>query len=105
MAHKATSPQVLEVITISDITSQILANAQALYTREQDLKVVTAQAPSGLIHYCSIIANEKPDPNYPNIPPRVKVVLQGDGATNRRTAMMTLLEQTEKRVAKEILKR
>jgi hypothetical protein len=32
-------------------------------------------------------------------------VLQGDSATDRRTAMMTLLEQTEKKVAKEILKR
>lgn len=50
------------------------------------------------------MANEKPDPKYPNIPPRIKVVLQGDGAVNRRTAMMTLLEQTEKRVSKEILK-
>lgn len=122
MAHKAAAHQALEVSTVSDVTSQILsehtvkhkivnsslikeANAQALYTRESGLKVVTAQTPSGLIHYCSILANEKPDPKYPNIPPRVKVVLQGDGAVNRRNAMMALLDQTEKRVAKEILKR
>lgn len=67
--------------------------------------MVTARSPNGMIHYCAIVGEEAPDPRYPKIAPATKVVLQGDSATDRRTAMMTLLDQTEKKVAKEILKR
>jgi hypothetical protein len=81
------------------------ANAQALYPREKNLKVVTARSPNGMIHYCAVVGEEAVDPKYPKIAAVTKVVLQGDSATDRRTAMMTLLEQTEKKVAKEILKR
>ncbi|THX87601.1 hypothetical protein D6D02_09207 [Aureobasidium pullulans] len=102
---QGTGEQVLQVITVSDITSQIAANAQALYPREKGLKVVSAQSPNGMIHYCAVVGEEASDPKYPKIAPRTKVVLQGDSATDRRTAMMTLLEQTEKKVAKEILKK
>ncbi|THW37668.1 hypothetical protein D6D22_07109 [Aureobasidium pullulans] len=102
---QGTGEQVLQVITVSDITSQITANAQALYPREKGLKVVSAQSPNGMIHYCAVVGEEASDPKYPKIAPRTKVVLQGDSATDRRTAMMTLLEQTEKKVAKEILKK
>ncbi|KAG9950325.1 hypothetical protein KCU85_g3679, partial [Aureobasidium melanogenum] len=80
--------EVLQVMTVSDITNQI-----------------TARSPNGMIHYCAIVGEEAPDPRYPKIAPATKVVLQGDSATDRRTAMMTLLDQTEKKVAKEILKR
>jgi len=66
---------------------------------------VTARSPNGMIHYCAIVGEEVVDPKYPKIAAATKVVLQGDSATDRRTAMMTLLEQTEKKVAKEILKR
>jgi hypothetical protein len=81
------------------------ANAQALYPREKNLKVVTARSLNGMIHYCAIVGEDAVDPRYPKIAAATKVVLQGDSATDRRTAMMTLLEQTEKKVAKEILKR
>jgi len=66
---------------------------------------VSAQSPNGMIHYCAVVGEEASDPKYPKIAPRTKVVLQGDSATDRRTAMMTLLEQTEKKVTKEILKK
>ncbi|THW17735.1 hypothetical protein D6C98_09618 [Aureobasidium pullulans] len=115
---QGTGEQVLQVITVSDITSQITGNSiplatspfssqveGALYPREKGLKVVSAQSPNGMIHYCAVVGEEASDPKYPKIAPRTKVVLQGDSATDRRTAMMTLLEQTEKKVAKEILKK
>ncbi|THZ97314.1 hypothetical protein D6C82_06502 [Aureobasidium pullulans] len=111
---QGTGEQVLQVITVSDITSQIAGNSIPLATSpfssqvervEKGLKVVSAQSPNGMIHYCAVVGEEASDPKYPKIAPRTKVVLQGDSATDRRTAMMTLLEQTEKKVAKEILKK
>ncbi|THW65179.1 hypothetical protein D6D20_02319 [Aureobasidium pullulans] len=111
---QGTGEQVLQVITVSDITSQITGNSIPLATSpfssqvegvEKGLKVVSAQSPNGMIHYCAVVGEEASDPKYPKIAPRTKVVLQGDSATDRRTAMMTLLEQTEKKVAKEILKK
>ena len=134
MAHKLPSTSVqepIETITLSDLTAQISctyhplcplpsskvthyaphssltrfqkANAQALFPREKNIKVVTAQAASGLMHYCSVVADDFL-PDYPNIPQRPKVMLRGTGASTRRTAMMALLDETERRVCREVLK-
>jgi len=90
MAAKQVPVPAQEVITISDITNQILsmsqshyswlavvpqqeetselwltmllsyftANAEVLFPREHDLKVVTGSAPSGLSHYTSLMASD-----------------------------------------------
>lgn len=61
--------------------------------------------PSGLIHYCSIIGERPPNPNATYNVKQHKVVLNGLGENSRRLAMVRLLEETERRVAKEVLKR
>ncbi|KAK5731346.1 hypothetical protein LTR15_001285 [Elasticomyces elasticus] len=105
-AHPATTVQ--EVITVTDITNQILmlrirvANAQVLFPREQDLKVVSAQAQSGVMHYASLVAS---DPKSASVHKEYKVVLNGPGEKFRRESMMGLLDETERRVAKQILKK
>ncbi|KAK5122050.1 hypothetical protein LTR85_004296 [Meristemomyces frigidus] len=76
------------------------ANAEVLFPRERDLKVVTAQAPSGLLHYSTLMAS---DPKSASVHKEYKIVLQGPGEKDRRGSMMKLLEDTEKRVAKQIL--
>ncbi|KAK5681944.1 hypothetical protein LTS10_006478 [Elasticomyces elasticus] len=99
-AHPTTSVQ--EVITVTDITNQILTNAQVLFPREQDLKVVSAQAQSGVMHYASLVAS---DPKSASVHKEYKVVLNGPGEKYRRESMMGLLDETERRVAKQILKK
>ncbi|KAK4887920.1 hypothetical protein LTR28_003181, partial [Elasticomyces elasticus] len=80
-------------------------NAQVLYPHERDLKVVTAQVPSGLIHYTSIVANKSLNPRIADAPREYRPMMQGRGSKTRREAMMELLEETEKRVAREVLKK
>ncbi|KAK3648547.1 hypothetical protein LTR56_007371 [Elasticomyces elasticus] len=98
--HPTTSVQ--EVITVTDITNQILTNAQVLFPREQDLKVVSAQAQSGVMHYASLVAS---DPKSASVHKEYKVVLNGPAVRYRRESMMGLLDETERRVAKQILKK
>ncbi|TKA65271.1 hypothetical protein B0A55_10089 [Friedmanniomyces simplex] len=93
---------VQEVVTITNITNQILTNAEVLFARERDLKVVSAQVPTGLMHYASLVAS---DPKSASVHKEYKVVLTGPGEKNRRDSMMKLLEETERRVAKQILKK
>ncbi|KAK4894429.1 hypothetical protein LTR27_007314 [Elasticomyces elasticus] len=104
MSKQATHPttSVQEVITVTDITNQILTNAQVLFPREQDLKVVSAQAQSGVMHYASLVAS---DPKSASVHKEYKVVLNGPGEKYRRESMMGLLDETERRIAKQILKK
>ncbi|TKA27118.1 hypothetical protein B0A54_17060 [Friedmanniomyces endolithicus] len=55
---KAFAGDVQKVITITDITNQIISNAEVLFARERDLKVVSAQVPTGLLHYASLVASD-----------------------------------------------
>ncbi|KAK0827749.1 hypothetical protein LTR73_005351 [Friedmanniomyces endolithicus] len=55
---KSFAGDVQEVITITDITNQIITNAEVVFAREHDLKVVSAQVPTGLMHYASLVASD-----------------------------------------------
>ncbi|KAK1052049.1 hypothetical protein LTR12_014600 [Friedmanniomyces endolithicus] len=99
---KSFAGDVQEVITITDITNQIITNAEVIFAREHDLKVVSAQVPTGLMHFASLVAS---DPKSASVHKEYKVVLTGPGEKNRRDSMMKLLEETERRVAKQVLKK
>ncbi|KAK0301726.1 hypothetical protein LTR54_018160 [Friedmanniomyces endolithicus] len=101
---KAFAADVQEVITITDITNQIISNAEVLFARERDLKVVSAQVPTGLLHYASLVASD-PKSASVNKVTEYRVVLTGPVEKNRRDSMMKLLEETEHRVAKQVLKK
>ncbi len=75
MPPKPAIDNVQEVITLGDIRSQILgktrrfhkrrhtwltiaANAEVIFNREKDLKIVSGQSQSGLIHHTSIVASD-----------------------------------------------
>ena len=100
------------------LISYILANAEVLFAREHDLKVVSAQVPTGLMHFASLVASDPKSASVHRVLVLVfscrllltlvqeyKVVLTGPGEKNRRDSMMKLLEETERRVAKQVLKK
>ena len=78
MTSKLVFGQVPEVLTITELTPLILgssnptdlcyssrypltalkANAQVLFHRESDLKVVTAQASSGVLYYSALVSSD-----------------------------------------------
>ncbi|KAL9079586.1 MAG: hypothetical protein Q9157_001523 [Trypethelium eluteriae] len=102
--NKSTSQPVAEVVTLSDLTQQILANAEILFPREEHLRVVTAQTPSGLLYHSLLVA-DKPQPKEAQY--RIndtKIVVKSQGTQERRGALMDLLQETERRVGKELLK-
>ncbi|TKA64102.1 hypothetical protein B0A49_06194 [Cryomyces minteri] len=94
----------MEVTTTADITSQILTNAQVLYASDKDLKVVTSQVPSGLLFNTCVVAYRALNPRVSSDARGYKVIMKGPGEKTRRAAMMKLLEETEKRVSKEVVK-
>ncbi|KAK3116707.1 hypothetical protein LTR53_002616 [Teratosphaeriaceae sp. CCFEE 6253] len=129
---KPFAKDVQEVVTLQDITHQIIncatvadcattqANAEVLFPREQDLKVISAQVPTGLMHYASLVASDPKSASVHNVgrsherhglahqlipKQEYKIVLTGPGEKNRRDSMMKLLEETERRAAKQILKK
>ncbi|KAI9709473.1 MAG: hypothetical protein M1820_003233 [Bogoriella megaspora] len=102
-SSKATPTQIVEAITLTDVTNQILTNAQVLYPRESNLRVITAQTPSGLLYH-SLLTADKPQPKEAVYPVQAtKVVIKSQGAQERRGALMDLLMETERKVGKEIL--
>ncbi|KAI9667249.1 MAG: hypothetical protein M1821_000062 [Bathelium mastoideum] len=93
----------LDVVTLSDISQQVVTNAAILFPKERNLRVVTAQAPSGLLYYCMLVA-DKPQPKEARYKiDDFKIVVKSQGTQDRRRAILDLLEETEKRVGKELL--
>ena len=79
------------------------ANASILFPKEQNLRVVTAQTPSGLLYHSMLVA-DKPQPKEAQYKVNdTKIVVKSQGAQERRGAMMDLLQETEKKVGKELL--
>jgi len=102
MPPKISPENVQEGITIDEIRSQILSNAEILFQHNRDLKVISGQSQNGLNHYTSIVANDaKPGSSHKDY----KIVMSGGGGSNRRASMMALLVDTEKKIAKTIMKK
>ncbi|KAK3680082.1 hypothetical protein LTR78_000459 [Recurvomyces mirabilis] len=86
---------------MTDITQQIITNAEVLFSRDHDLKVITAQARASL-HYAALMAS---DNKSASINKEYKTLLVSAGEPTRRESVLKLLEETERRIAKQILKR
>ncbi|GAB7339248.1 hypothetical protein MBLNU457_5903t1 [Dothideomycetes sp. NU457] len=94
-----------EVMTVTEATSQILVNAQVTHPNEKSpLKLVTGQASSGLIYHTAIVAEDPPDPRWPNGRRTYRTLLEASGS-NRRQSMMALLKETELQVEKQVLRK
>jgi len=52
-----------------------------------------------------VIAEDLPDPKWPNGRKTHRIVFKGPGENTRRQGMMGLLEETEKRVEKQVMKK
>lgn len=76
-----------------------------LFASEKVLTVVTAQAPSGLMYYTSIMAEDPPDARWPNARRSYRVMLRGPGEPNRRSAIWSLLDETERMIYKQVLRK
>ncbi|KAK4554343.1 hypothetical protein LTR86_008551 [Recurvomyces mirabilis] len=105
-------PDAHDFVTVNDITQQIIsppsdskfhnvANAEVLFSRDHDLKVITAQARATL-HYAALMAS---DNKSASINKEYKTLLVSAGEPTRRESVLKLLEETERRIAKHILKR
>ena len=98
------------------------ANAQVLFHRESDLKVVTGQASSGVLYYSALVSTDSKSASVHKVSSQrvssfalmivvdggiqeYHVLLQGPGDVGRRVSMMKLLEETERLVARRILLR
>lgn len=103
------------------------ANTQALFPGYHNEKVITSQTASGSIYHCTVVAHaieaetssstSYDYPDYANTPApyaptnatrskapsRPQVVLRGPGAADRRAAVMALLDETERKISREIL--
>ena len=80
-----------------------IANAAILFPREQNIRVVTAQTPSGLLYHSMLVA-DKPQPKEAQYKINdTKIIVKSQGTQERRGAMVDLLQETERRIGKELL--
>ncbi|KXS96572.1 hypothetical protein AC578_1947 [Pseudocercospora eumusae] len=91
-----------EFMDLEGVCRQIIINAEVLFPRQIDLRVITGKAGKGL-HYAALMARDtsNPDANVNDI--GYKILAQGPSESNRRASVMKLLDDVEKRVAKDVM--
>lgn len=77
-------------------------NAEVLFPSQIDLRVVTGKVSRGQ-HYAALMARDTSSPDIDARDIGYKILAQGPSEGNRRASVMKLLDDVEKRIAKDIM--
>jgi hypothetical protein len=85
------------------ILALLSVNAEVLFPRLCDMRVITGRT-SKTEHYAAIYARDTTTPEICKNGIDFRMIAQGPNEIDRRTSVMKLLDDIEKRVAKEVMK-